>query len=182
MQADAMTAPPKHGTTATVTRPIQNLSDVEFTRNLEHGERFSARMAPVSENIGAEKLAYNVTEVPPGKRAFPFHNHHNNEEMFLILEGSGTLRFGEEEYKIGPHDVVACPPGGAEKAHQIINTGDGPLRYLAISTTLGTDVFQYPDSGKFGVAAGRKPGTGPQDATFKGFYDEESRLDYWKGE
>jgi uncharacterized cupin superfamily protein len=32
--------------------------------------------------------------VAPGKRAFPFHNHLGNDEMFVILEGEGTFRFG----------------------------------------------------------------------------------------
>lgn len=162
--------------------PIQNLSDVEFKRSLEHGEKFSTRMAPVGTSIGAEKLAYNVTEVPAGKRAFPFHNHHANEEMFLILKGTGTLRFGSEEHPVKQHDIIACPPGGPERAHQLINTGIEPLRYLAVSTTLGTDVFQYPDSGKFGVAAGRTPGMPLADTPFKGFFKEDSDVDYWHDE
>jgi len=171
-----------HATTRLVSAPIKNLADVEFSRNLEHGERFSARIAPISSEIGASKLAYNVTEVAPGKRAFPFHNHHTNEEMFFILEGSGVLRLGENEHPVRVHDFIACPPGGTESAHQLINTGDVPLRYLALSTTLDTDVFQYPDSGKFGVVAGRKPGTPPLDAPFAGFYIEDTKQGYWQGE
>ena len=50
------------------------------------------RMAPVGPRIGAQLLGYNITAVPPGKRAFPLHNHHVNEEMFFILSGSGELR------------------------------------------------------------------------------------------
>ena len=102
--------------------------------------------------------------------------------MFFILEGSGRLRFGDKEYEVKQHDFIACPPGGTEVAHQLVNTGDVPLRYLALSTAIGTDVFQYPDSGKFGVVAGRKPGTSPREAPFAGFYDENKRLDYWQGE
>ena len=158
------------------------MSNVEFTRQLASGERFEAKLAPVSTLVGAKKLAYNITAVAPGKRAFPFHNHHTNEELFFILEGAGTLRFGDQEYAVRKGDFIACPPGGPELAHQLINTGDIELRYLAVSTALDTDVFQYPDSGKFGVVAGRQPGSRPMDAPFAGFYVEDTRVDYWQGE
>ena len=162
--------------------PIKNLADIEFSRTIKHGDRFAGRDAPLSTHLGASKLVYNITEVAAGMRAFPFHNHHTNEEMFLILDGEGTLRYGEEEFPVKKGDVIACPSGGRETAHQLINTGTEVLRYFALSTTIDTDVFQYPDSGKFGVVAGRKPGTRPLEAPFAGFYVEDTRVDYWDGE
>lgn len=161
---------------------IVNLDELEFTRELSHGDRFEARIAPVSPLIGGVQLAYNVTAVAPGKRAFPFHNHHTNEELFFILDGEGTLRFGDREHPVRAGDLIACPTGGPEVAHQLVNTGDRELRYLALSTAIGADVFQYPDSGKFGVVAGRRPGMRPDEAPFAGFYDERLRLGYWDGE
>ena len=52
--------------------------------------------------------------------------------MFFILEGEGELRFGAARYPLRPGDVLACPTGGAEVAHQIINTGTATMRYLAV--------------------------------------------------
>ena len=78
--------------------------------------------------------------------------------------------------------MIACPPGGPEVAHQLITTGDGELRYLALGTAIDTDVFQYPDSGKFGVVARREPGMSPTQAPFGGFFIEDTRVDYWEGE
>ena len=46
-------------------------------------------------------------------------------------------------------------------AHQLINTGGGELTYVAVSTMIDTDIFQYPDSGKFGAVGGRQPGRPP---------------------
>jgi uncharacterized cupin superfamily protein len=149
---------------------------------VKHGDQFEARLAPISQDLGAKMLSYNLTEVTPGKRAFPFHNHHSNEELFFVIEGEGTLRFGEDEYPVRARDIIACPPGGPEVAHQLINTGSVPLRYLALSTTIGTDVFQYPDSGKFGVVAGCEPGMRPHEAAFGGFFAEDGKVDYWEGE
>jgi uncharacterized cupin superfamily protein len=76
--------------------------------------------------------------------------------MFFILEGEGELRFGGQRFPLRPHDVIACPPGGAEVAHQIINTGKTTMRYLALSTLVEVDACEYPDSGKVQVVAGRR--------------------------
>jgi uncharacterized cupin superfamily protein len=46
---------------------------------------FEARLGDIGRRLGAQKLGYNLTVVPPGKRAFPFHNHHINEEMFVVV-------------------------------------------------------------------------------------------------
>lgn len=74
--------------------------------------------------------------------------------MFLILEGTGELRFGDAVWPIRRHDVIACPPGGPEVAHQIVNTGDVEMRYLALSTNAEVEACEYPDSGKVLVFAG----------------------------
>ncbi len=165
-------------------RPILNLDELDYARELAHGERFRARLAPVGMKIGARRLGYNVTRVPPGRRAFPFHSHHANEEMFFILEGSGTLRFGKEEFAVRKGDFIACPPGGAEVAHQLINSGEAELVYLAVSTRIDTDVFSYPDSGKVGAVGGMQPGaTWPPVASFPAkFFVESNAAEYWDGE
>lgn len=59
----------------------------------------------------------------PGQVQCPFHCHYGEEEMFLILEGEGELRFGDKRYPIRKHGVIVYPPGGPEDAHQTINTG-----------------------------------------------------------
>ena len=70
-------------------------------------------------------------------------------------------------------------PGGTE-SHQIINTGDGELRYLGISTLGSVDVVDYPDSGKVGVAAGIK-NADFSTATFRGM-GRIQPADYFDGE
>ena len=163
--------------------PIVHLDELQFTRDLRHSDRFEAKLAPVGPRLGARKLGYNVTSVRPGKRAFPYHNHHANEEMFFILEGEGTLRFGAAEYPVRKGHFICCPCGGPEMAHQLINTDSGERRYIAVSTTLDTDIFQYPDSGKSGAVGGRQPGRPSTEATFAGkFVLESADVDYWHGE
>ena len=114
-------------------KPVVNLDDVLFD-DLEENGYYTSRRALFSAGIGARKLGYNLTVLPPGKAQCPFHSHRAEEEMFLILDGEGELRFGEERYPLRRHDVIACPVGGPEVAHQIINTGQSDLRYLALSS------------------------------------------------
>lgn len=134
-------------------QPFVNLDKVEFD-DIEDNGYHASRRALFSAGIGARKLGYNLTELPPGKAQCPFHSHREEEEMFLILEGEGELRFGSQRFAIRKHDVIACPTGGPEVAHQIINTGRATLRYLSLSTLSGTEVCEYPDSNKIGVFAG----------------------------
>jgi uncharacterized cupin superfamily protein len=136
--------------------PVMNTADVElqarppaFAPTGAAAERYDARQGFVGRKIGAQKLGYNVTAVPPGKRAFPFHNHRVNEEMFFVLAGTGEVRIGNKTYPIRTGDVIACPAGGPETAHQMVNTGAEELRYLAISTNLSPEIAEYPNTGRF---------------------------------
>ena len=70
---------------------------------------------PVGQAIGAQKLGSRLVVVPPGKRAWQFHLHHANEEMFVILTGTGTLRYGEDRFPLREGDVVAAPPGTGQR-------------------------------------------------------------------
>lgn len=170
-------------------KPIINLDELEFADRPAAlaatgaaAERFDARMAQVSTRIGAQKLGFNVTAVPAGKAAFPFHSHRANEEIFYVLQGTGELRLGSETYAIRPGDFIACPPGGPETAHQIHNTGSGELRYIALSTLQYPELAEYPDSGKFGIYARTVAAPVSAPAAFRYVGRESSSLDYWEGE
>jgi uncharacterized cupin superfamily protein len=80
-------------------------------------------------------------------------------------------------------DIIASPPGGPETAHQIINTSDADLRYLAISTMIPNEVVEYPDSGKLMTLIGSAPGAPKHDGVT---YYRRGRpgveCDYWEGE
>ncbi len=135
-------------------------------------DKYGAVMGRIGAALGSQKLGYNVTRVPPGKRAFPRHNHRVNEEMFFVLEGAGEVRIGDETFSIRKDDVICCPPGGTELAHQIVNTSDAELVYLAVSTKESPEIAEYPDSGKFGVLSASTRFLGKwQDSL--GYWDDE---------
>jgi uncharacterized cupin superfamily protein len=162
-------------------KPILNINDLKL-EPFQHGEKFASRDAPISSLIGAKKLGYNLTVVPAGKMSCPFHNHHNNEEMFYVIEGAGEVRIGDQRYPIKAGDVICTPAGGRETAHHIMNTSSQELKYLSVSTMLEPEVCEYPDSNKFLVMAGRAPGEPKNNAKFNFVGRANTEVDYWDGE
>lgn len=165
---------------STEIKPVINLDDVPLRENA-HGETFRGMIGSFAGKIGMTGMGAMLHVVEPGKKAFPFHTHHMSQEMFIILEGEGTYRFGDKDYPIKPMDVLAAPAGGAEVAHQIINTGKTTLRYLGISANTGQgDVVEYPDSGKFAVSSRFDWATQSGGVRFIG--RQEDSISYWDGE
>lgn len=170
-------------------KPVINIADIALepwppgaTLPAATAEHYEAKMGFIAPRIGAQKLGYNITAVPPGKSAFPFHNHHANEEMFFVLQGCGEIRFGEITYPIRAGDIIACPPGGKDRAHKITNSGTEELRYLAVSTKLSPELVDYPDSGKFGVLAELPAAADGKPQRFIHVGRAGQSLNYWDGE
>jgi uncharacterized cupin superfamily protein len=151
-------------------RLIRNIGEATLERQ-QREPLYDTRCGSVSNRAVAKKLGAGYDEVAPGKRGCPYHYHLAQEEMFVILEGHGTLRVAGEMLAVKQGDVVVIPPG-PEYPHQFINTSDQPLKYLSISTLERPEVAVYPDSNKvaawhFGLKAMQRVGT---------------ELDYWDGE
>lgn len=135
------------------------------------GSLYESLGVSFTDGLAARDLGVSVDTVPPGKRACPYHLHHAEEEMFIVLEGSGTLRVAGEMLPIGRGDIITIP-AGREYPHQILNTSSAPLKYLSISTRRAPEVCEYPDSGKVNAFSnGRILIQRKADS-----------LDYWDGE
>ena len=159
-------------------KPVINVADAPVHAG-KSGAYFEYSMSELADSLGANAIGANLTRVPPGKAAFPFHHHYANEEHFFVLSGQGVLRSGASTIAVKVHDYIVNLPGGPEAAHQLINTGAEDLVYLAISSARLPDVVGYPDSGKTGVrlAMSEEPGAR--------FLIEDSARDaatYWGGE
>lgn len=150
---------------------VVNVDDVALER-FEQGGRFASDGARLGPLVGAKDLGCSYDVVPPGKCACPFHSHRAEEEMFFVVRGEGTLRYGGDTRKIRAGDVICCPTGGPETAHQIVNDSDAPLAYLSVSTRMPAEVCEYPDSGKVGAF-----GPGLRHMTRAG-----DAVDYWTDE
>ncbi|MCZ4273868.1 cupin domain-containing protein [Maritalea porphyrae] len=157
------------------------LADLETTP-FSHGKSYESYDAPVAKALGLTKLGAAYTVVPPGKTACPYHVHHAEDEMFIVLSGSGEYRFGDTVHQVQAGDVLGAPVGGAEFAHQLWNRGNEPLIYLAISSKADVDVCEYPDTGKFAVMSGSGKTRRHGQSAFAFVGRAEQGLDYFDGD
>ena len=143
--------------------------------HFEKGDRFACDAVRVGRLLGARDLGYSYDVVPPGKRSCPFHSHLAEEEMFFIVRGEGTLRYGDETRRIRAGDFICCPTGGPETAHQIVNDSDAELAYISVSTMMPAEVCEYPDSKKIGAF-------GESTSRLRHLTHADQGVDYWKDE
>ncbi len=156
-------------------RLIRNFHDAPLERQVRE-PLYETLTACLASGTVATKLGASIDTVAPGKRSCPYHFHHAQEEMFIVIEGSGTLRVAGEMLPLRTGDVVFIPPG-PEYPHQIINTSTEPLMYLSISTRESPEVCEYPDSGKYAASASAGGVVG-----FGAIQRAGESVDYWDGE
>jgi uncharacterized cupin superfamily protein len=168
---------------STITTPIVSLHHVEliplppeYLPPANAKRRFDASRAMLGATLGLKRLGCNVTQVASGCVAYPFHSHRANDELFLVLAGRGELWLGKTQHAVKEGDLIGCPAGGPETAHQLVNTGSEPLRYLALSSQIDPDICEYPDSGKVGAYHGEG------EAEFMHLTRSGDQVDYWHGE
>jgi uncharacterized cupin superfamily protein len=125
-----------------------NIFDDEFP--ISRDER-AIRAKPVAHPAGARELGGTVYELAAGSSGMDLHGHYGNEELFVVLEGSPTLRTPASEEQLRKGDVVACVRG-REGIHTIENRSSEPVLLLAISTANRPDVVIYPENDTVGVA------------------------------
>jgi len=159
---------------------IRNVNEIELevsAREPLYDGSAGGGVAGARDGTLAKKLGASYDVVPPGKRSCPYHFHYAHEEMFVILEGEGTLRVAGEMIPIRAGDVIDIPPG-PEFPHQIINTSNATLKYLSISTQEMPEVCEYPDSNKY-LAYSRVKGPLLDGGRM---HRVDTDLDYWDGE
>jgi uncharacterized cupin superfamily protein len=141
---------------------------------------FTWKRMRVGARLGADGLGLSVYELPPGQRAFPYHLHHANEELLVVLEGSLNVRgeSGEETLRRG--DAVLFPVG-KDGAHQVINRSDEVARFMVVSTMIEPDITEFLDTGKVGLFAGAPPG-GKAPRSLTAFLRRDAETGYFDDE
>jgi uncharacterized cupin superfamily protein len=148
---------------------VVNTDDLELD---EDGDK------ELAGSIGSQQSGLNWCRREAGTTSSPSHCHSAEEEVFVILEGDGTLELTPapmaaergakaEEHTIRAGHIVARPKG-TRMAHRLI-AGPGGLTYLVYGTRDSSDVVFYPHSGKVffrGV----------------GLMTRVEHLEYWDGE
>jgi uncharacterized cupin superfamily protein len=119
----------------------------------------------LGKGAGARATGLNHVALAPGGQGAPAHCHSEEEEIFVVLDGAGTLELwprgggGEssEEHPLRSHpridqhplragDVVSRLPGTGV-AHSL-RAGESGLTYLAYGTRAPGDMCFYPQTGR----------------------------------
>jgi uncharacterized cupin superfamily protein len=116
---------------------------------------------------GSVRTGINYNRIEAGMLSCPPHCHSAEEEIFVVLDGTGTVILGEDEHEVRPGHVVARP-AGTRVAHAF-RAGETGLTMLAYGTREPNDIAYYPRSNK---------------TYFRGVgvMIRAERLDYWDGE
>ena len=153
--------------------PIVNLADLPLEA-YGKGGHFAAMLGRAGATLGTRQIGCTLVVLEPGKRAWPYHLHYAEEELFVVLEGEGTLRYDDEEFPIRSGDMVLTPPGPGHRSPDHQHVGD-EVALPRPQRKAKTEVCYYPDSGKYGAYLGEWR----EDAFIA---KAESAVDYWLGE
>jgi uncharacterized cupin superfamily protein len=120
---------------------------------------FRTRMMRIAHHAGAQELGATLFEVAPGGAVSPYHLHHGNEEMLIVLSGRPQLRTPDGVRELAPGAVVAFPRGPAG-AHRVANAANAAeaARVLIVSTMSFPDVAEHVDTGTSLAVTGPREG------------------------
>jgi len=82
---------------------IANLSDLPWTP-WSSSEGIVVEIRDPARKLGSSHCGFRLYRLAPGKQATRLHRHHLQEEMFLILAGSGTPRHSQREVPVRAGD------------------------------------------------------------------------------
>jgi uncharacterized cupin superfamily protein len=135
-------------------RRPENIAEVG-TPQAEEGGSFTE----LGRSAGSVRSSLNWISLDPGRRGPPPHCHSAEEEIFVVLDGEGTLElwptpgssrlhpdFSYQEHALRPGHVASRRPG-TRIAHSV-KAGDAGLTYLGYGTRDTNDVCFYPRSNK----------------------------------
>ena len=159
---------------------IVNADDVEAVGR--EGATVGRRIRDLGRAAGSSRTGLKLFDVSPGKLMNPPHSHSAEEEIFVVLAGSGALtvwhhprgqaepeRFASEreEHPLRPGSVAVMLAGTGRPF--ALGAGDEGMQVLAYGTREPNDITYYPRSGKV-VLRG------------VGLIGRLEPLDYWDGE
>lgn len=113
--------------------------------NLPDGIRWELETGAVDLNlgdvVGSLETGLSHMTLPPGAEGYPPHCHGAEEELFVVLEGSGAVTLGDESADVQRGSVVSRPAGTG--VPHSFRAGDEGLVYLAYGTRVANDVVYY---------------------------------------
>lgn len=82
----------------------------------------------LSPALGLTNLRANVFTLAEG--AMSRHLHREQEEVYLVLDGTAMIDVDDRRFQVGEREVLAVPPGAW---HRVANVGSGPLTFFVVA-------------------------------------------------
>ena len=120
----------------------------------------------LARQLGASKLGARLWRLAPGQTS-TWHRHRDEEELYVLLEGTGRVRVGDDVLTLAPLDSLLVEP---ETLRQVFNDTDADALWLVVgapqeaANTLEMSeeelAWRYPDGPK---ALPPQPGGGQRE-------------------
>jgi uncharacterized cupin superfamily protein len=136
------------------------------------GFRIFSDISIAKSGVKPQNLNFDLRQLNPGQYWAAYHFHRYAEELFMIISGSATLRTSDGLNIVETGDLMFFEKGETG-AHQLYNHTAVPCVYLDISTFIGYDVCEYPDSNKIFL----NPSLNTSE-----IFDKNAQLNYFDGE
>jgi uncharacterized cupin superfamily protein len=119
------------------------MPDVTVKRVEDFESIFGGHFRRVRAGLGVSSFGIALLDFPANSDHYPEHDqaHDHQEEVYVVLEGSATLRLGDgSEYALEPGIWARVGPGEKRK----LITGDEPARVLALGGMPG-EIYRPPE-------------------------------------
>ena len=89
-----------------------------------------------------------VIDMPPNTDVYPEHTHAEDgqEEVYLVLRGSGEIEIDGERHALDPETMVRVAPGTNRK----VFTGEEPIRMVIVGGIPGQP-YEAPEVSKLAL-------------------------------
>ncbi len=124
-----------------------NLDELRYDYWEGKNGKYRSHDGEVGFFIGAERLGYQVVKLTPGARFCPVHAEFSEEELFVVLEGTPSIRTTRETLQCRKGDFIAFPVG-PDHAHQVLNESSREAVILLLGQCVPDAVCYYPESNK----------------------------------
>ncbi len=124
------------------------MADVTIKRTEDFEATFRGGMSKARAGLGVTSFGMQILRFPPNADRYPEHDHaqEGQEEVYIVLEGSATLRAGGEQHELEPGVFARVGPSETRK----LQTGEQPALILVIGGVPGKafEAVQFTNEGE----------------------------------
>jgi mannose-6-phosphate isomerase-like protein (cupin superfamily) len=109
---------------------VVRFADVDLVDVVAHDGAGALATARVLERPPGEFVTFlDLTVIPPGASVGTHAHGSDDEEIYVVIDGTGTVELDGQVTEVGAGDVIINPPGGT---HGLVATGQVPLRMVVV--------------------------------------------------